>query len=512
MKWGDGRMEIKQLKMKNFGRFHQKTIDFGVGINLVYGENESGKTTIYHFMKSMLFGIEKQRGKAAQFDSYHLYEPWENSLYYEGELRFHAGGKNFRLERGFHKSQKKESLINEDDAEELSIEQGDLLQILDGLNETMFRNTMAISQLKSEPDEGLADEVKNYTAGFFLSGDGGVNVSNALNKLTKQRKEAEAKLRELDNKRQLVIAGLRKEKEYIHTDLAKKEGQLEEYTGLHKEREAETEEYSRFLRKNKGRKIATSLLIGAAALLGIIFIPPLWGKAASAALGAVIVLVYLLLNGRGMKEKNRLLQEADRELNRLDGGIAGLLEDIQDKQVRLSNLEEMMEEANTNSIQEEDMRKDVASLDFAYEKIQEASLQLQQEMSEGINKKASEILSVLTDGKYRDLRIDSNTAARLNTADKMIYKEQVSKGTMDEIHFAVRMAFLDLFFPEEKMPVILDDAFAMYDEKRLGRALQYLGAEKRQVILLTCHTREEELMRQLQIPYQKILLSEKETE
>ena len=50
-------MIIRKLNIKNFGKVHDKTLEFSPGINVLYGENESGKTTIHTFIKSMLFGL-----------------------------------------------------------------------------------------------------------------------------------------------------------------------------------------------------------------------------------------------------------------------------------------------------------------------------------------------------------------------------------------------------------------------------------------------------------------------
>ena len=54
-------MEIRELYLRNFGKFSGKKIVLKDGINLFYGENESGKTTIHTFIKSMLFGLERGR-------------------------------------------------------------------------------------------------------------------------------------------------------------------------------------------------------------------------------------------------------------------------------------------------------------------------------------------------------------------------------------------------------------------------------------------------------------------
>ena len=63
---------------------------------------------------------------------------------------------------------------------------------------------------------------------------------------------------------------------------------------------------------------------------------------------------------------------------------------------------------------------------------------------------------------------------------------------IQEDHGAVAADILQ----EEPMPVILDDTFAFYDEKRLKSALKWLRGQKRQVIILSCNKREEEILKQ----------------
>lgn len=84
-------MEIKELVLKNFGKFLDKSICFSSGINLIYGVNEAGKTTIHTFLKSMLFGMERSRGRGAANDTFSRYEPWYNPNYYAEESVFPVG-------------------------------------------------------------------------------------------------------------------------------------------------------------------------------------------------------------------------------------------------------------------------------------------------------------------------------------------------------------------------------------------------------------------------------------
>ena len=75
-------MRLLEVKVKNFGKISGKDLKFAEGINVIYGENESGKTTLYTFIKSMLFGMERGRGRAAANDEFSRYAPWENPNFY----------------------------------------------------------------------------------------------------------------------------------------------------------------------------------------------------------------------------------------------------------------------------------------------------------------------------------------------------------------------------------------------------------------------------------------------
>ncbi len=64
--------------------------------------------------------------------------------------------------------------------------------------------------------------------------------------------------------------------------------------------------------------------------------------------------------------------------------------------------------------------------------------------------------------------------------------ERLSRGTMEQIYFALRMAAGELFCEEESFPVILDDVFGMYDEDSLAAVLRWMHKEQKQIIISTC--------------------------
>lgn len=87
-------MIIKQLNLDHFGKFHGREIDLNPGVNIIYGANESGKSTVHAFIQSMLFGAERLRGRGAGRDAYSKYQPWEGGASYEGRMRLSYQDRN----------------------------------------------------------------------------------------------------------------------------------------------------------------------------------------------------------------------------------------------------------------------------------------------------------------------------------------------------------------------------------------------------------------------------------
>ena len=121
--------------------------------------------------------------------------------------------------------------------------------------------------------------------------------------------------------------------------------------------------------------------------------------------------------------------------------------------------------------------------------------------------RTSQILSEITGGKYQEVLMDAGFRMTVNTGDRTVALERLSRGTMEQIYFALRMAAGELLCQEESFPVILDDVFGMYDEERLAAVLRWMHKENKQIIISTCHKREMEILDREGIPYQKLILS-----
>lgn len=187
-------MRFIELQIKSFGKFHDCVIPFHDGLNVVYGKNEAGKSTIHTFIRGMLFGIQPQRGRAAKNDLYSKYEPWENSGTYEGALRLEHGGHIYRIERSFQKTKKELLIVDETLGKSFPPTKALMDQLLCGLSETAYNNTISIGQLKSATDSGMVSELKNYIANMNTTGNMALNITRATDYLKKQRKHFEAQL------------------------------------------------------------------------------------------------------------------------------------------------------------------------------------------------------------------------------------------------------------------------------------------------------------------------------
>ena len=187
-------MKLLELHIDGFGKFHNRTIAFEDGINIIYGKNEAGKSTLHTFIRGMLFGIERGRGRAAKNDIYSKFEPWENSGTYEGWLRLEKDGTVYRIERRFRKDNKSLKVINETRGREEDPTPAFMDELLNGLNETTYNNTISIGQLKSATEDGMVSELRNYIANMNTTGNISLNISKASTFLRLQKRALEANL------------------------------------------------------------------------------------------------------------------------------------------------------------------------------------------------------------------------------------------------------------------------------------------------------------------------------
>ncbi|MFZ5817541.1 MAG: AAA family ATPase [Bacillota bacterium] len=97
-------MRIDRMILTAFGRFQGRTIDLGPGLTIIYGENESGKSTIQKFLLGMLYGFKKRGLRREYTEDAARYRPWAGEEYRGALLYTLDGGQAYRVERVFDPS------------------------------------------------------------------------------------------------------------------------------------------------------------------------------------------------------------------------------------------------------------------------------------------------------------------------------------------------------------------------------------------------------------------------
>lgn len=516
-------MIIRQFNIKNFGKIHDRTMTLSPGINVLYGENESGKSTTHTFIKSMLYGITRLRGRAAKNDMYTTYEPWENPAVYGGTLWFEAGGRKYRLTRNFSKLNPSGELFCEEDGTILDMEAGALEELLGDVSEAVYDNTVSVAQLKSVTGQDLVRELQNYMASYQGTGDSSIDLGRAMQMLKMSRKgflvQEDRKKKEIQKEQEKISANL----EYLHREMdeiREKIAQLDEKEqALHMkvgdtDGEALLDERISKVQSKK-KKMAVFFAI-AAAVPGIAGILAFSLFSDKIFIGMTLLALTLLAGLLGVIQQLRLGQELQRRMNMKDKWLSrqeklkwnreSLNEAYTEKETDYRNLLAEYKECEESSYFPTMESMEIDALNLAMNTIEQLSGNIHSHVGGGLRKRTSQILCEITGGKYQEVLMDRDFGMSVNMQDRIVPLERLSRGTMEQIYFALRMAAGELFCGKESFPVILDDVFGMYDEDRLAAVLRWLYKEQKQIVISTCHKREMEILDKEGIPYEKLLL------
>src|SRR5690606_8691298 len=98
-------MNIDGIEIKGFGKLKNLTLSFGKGMNVIYGPNEAGKSTLQSFITAMFYGLKGGRSSAAGLPSpQKRFMPWDGPPYGGAITYTLDNGDSFRLERDFSRN------------------------------------------------------------------------------------------------------------------------------------------------------------------------------------------------------------------------------------------------------------------------------------------------------------------------------------------------------------------------------------------------------------------------
>lgn len=607
-------MKIKKINISAFGKIENKEIQLSDKINVIYGENEAGKSTLIAFIKAMLFGLNS-KSQVVQNNLRKKYYPWNKSSM-QGSMIIDKDNKELRIARSFGESKRFDSCEVKNNITG-EIEDKELFS----LSEEAFDKTAFFSQLNFRVNGDKNEEITSRLMNLKNTGEEEVSYEKGLKKLKDSYRSINKKggileelilkkikikediikiqeikdnnienisaLKQLVKKRDQISNGYSLEDKSIKDELIElKESLLLEeelvFSMNHFDNisdESEIYEKEMLLKGlqntiradekisktfNLYNKIYAALFVSVTSM--IVFIICAFAINSNfiflvlltfiSSIGLFVVLSYLK---KKLKNKNNI-EALTQERNTFEKELKDFYKkyDAKDYVDFVSKLKEYRESKNTLTVlrskikeKEMELEKSIAqekgnklidiereisvlnnkiqnafslyqnvisfeeilskveeeinfyknkskALEIAIEELEKSFKTIQNDFAPKLNEEVSNILSKITNGKYNEVKVGSGLEVNLSEKDGGILKEAdyFSMGTIHQIHFALRIGILNLI-DNEKMPILLDEPFTQYDDRRLEEVLRFLAEENRQVVLFTCQKREINILKKI---------------
>ena len=257
-------MKIKELNINGFGKLKNKNIKFNEGINIIIGENESGKSTLLKFITSIFYGISKnKRGKS--ISDYEKFKPW-NSEIYSGKIKYKLDNNNeFEVYRDFNK--KSPEIYNNfgDDITALfNVGKNKEIPFFyeqTKIDEDLFVNSTAVMQNDVRIDKLTQNMIIQKISNLATTGSDNISYKKSIEKLNKKQLEEIGTERSQDrpiNKINNELINLKNEKNNLE-EINDEKYEIEKELKLIKNNINNLENENNFL--NKLKKIKNNYLI-----------------------------------------------------------------------------------------------------------------------------------------------------------------------------------------------------------------------------------------------------------
>lgn len=196
------------------------------------------------------------------------------------------------------------------------------------------------------------------------------------------------------------------------------------------------------------------------------------------------------------------IEEYKREIDRLNEDIINLKNDAANKLNEKPELNKIVEKLEYNQERKLELESSKHSLEIAIDVLNETAKQMQQNFVPKLQHEISKIIKQITAGKYSEVK--ANERLSLNVLDpaagKIVNIEKLSMGTIEQFYLALRIALSNVLGEgNEKLPIIIDEAFVHYDDLRMLNILEFLleVSKIRQIIIFTCQSREVEAIKRI---------------
>ena len=623
-------MKINNLKINGFGKIKDKEIYLGDGINVIFGKNEAGKSSILKFITSMLYGASKNKN-GREISDFDRFKPWKSDEF-SGKIKYTLDiGRTYEVYREFKK--KNPVIFDEsmtDISKQFTVTKNGIEFFYDqtGIDEETFYNTAITEQEGIRLSKSSQNSIIQKISNLISSGDDNISYKKSIDKITKSQNEkigsdrtAQRPINVLDVK----IRNLMEKKRNLESSKEKTEGGFSGKDSLELELESETlkkemlkdiqsrlnntrirtaeinfgknleEEYEAKIRElntkianEKYEKQKEKGLVKYFVILAIICVLTLIAFVATDStilkwLFMILLLASGLLTAFKVREKNSInTKELRSEREKILSEIEILRENIKNKKDETSEKEEKYSQELENdknyirnkynskldygyidtwlnksyeeivkeidnkdnriqtikfkihsmeidmkmlqekledlaSIEEdleaaEEEREELLKLNNLYEISKECLEEAYDDVKSNISPKFIQnlcnIIDKISSSRYKNIYFKDDEGLKVEIDNgNFVPASRLSVGTIDQMYLSLRLSALEEI-SKEKLPIILDEAFAYFDNERLKSMLRYLelNYNDNQIILFTCSNREKEALDELGIRYNLIKL------
>ncbi|MDY2630442.1 MAG: AAA family ATPase [Clostridium sp.] len=183
-------MIINKINIISFAGLKDKEINFEEKINLIYGENEKGKSTIQNFIRVWLYGMNSKRTKDLKNNDRVRFAPVDGDKI-RGELYVTHNNRKYIIKRSFGATKK------EDISEILDAESGELITEIPkdepgryflNVNSSTFYKTLFINQLGVAISKDKEEEIIDKAANLLNSDDTNIPIQKSIERLENIKK------------------------------------------------------------------------------------------------------------------------------------------------------------------------------------------------------------------------------------------------------------------------------------------------------------------------------------
>ena len=200
-----------------------------------------------------------------------------------------------------------------------------------------------------------------------------------------------------------------------------------------------------------------------------------------------------------LQNSNQKILECQLQLNKIEYEESHISEQIE----KITTLKEEYAELQE---QQEELEEKNKCLQATKQLLEKAYEKMKNTITPKFTQNLSNMVQKISNGKYQKVSIHEEKGLIVELENgEYISASLLSIGTIDQLYLSLRLSMLDEI-SEEKMPIILDEAFAYFDDERLKNSLLFLQekAKEHQIILFTCTKREKKILEEANIEYEWI--------